>query len=281
MGDAKIIITVEGAGSDSRNVSLLNFSKIVDACRKLLQDSAKIKMGEEHMCDFLVSDLSHNSPLSMAITPVGGLWGPPGTVIAEELERQVKLIASGDSDSLPDATLDRWGELVGCRGKKRANKIKMESVFSDRHLSASRKTLIFEANDKMSADIRTIKKARAVELVCVTSFIGQVELINLHGGGQIKVYPRVSEWAPVDVSFPPDKKAKVIAAIDQFAEISGEGRYRPGAPLPHKMEMDDIEVLPEADAMPKLSEMWGCMPGITGGKSVQKFLDDLREEEED
>ena len=273
MGDAKIIITVEGAGSDSRNISLLDFSKVVETCRNLLENSAKITMGKDHSkCDFLVSDLSHSSPASMTITPVGG--GHPGPMIAAELERQVKLIVSGDSDSLSDAVLEKWGDLV--HGKKGVRRVKMESVFSGPHASANQKKLILKADEKMSV---AIKEARAVESACTTSFVGRVEVIDLHGDGKIKVYPRVPEWDPVIVSFSGDKKTEVIAAIDKFAEISGKGRYRPGAPLPYKMKMDTIDVLPEADAMPKLSEMWGSMPDITGGKSVQEYLDDLREEE--
>ena len=280
MGDEKIIITVEGAGSDSRNISLLDFYKIVDTCRKLLQNSAKITMGKKHMCDFLISDISHSSPVCMTLTPVGRKAGylGLGAIIAEELEGQVKRITSGDSDSLSNATLNGWESLASFRASNSVGNIKLASAPSGNHAAAKRP--ILDTDDGMSAFLAAIKKARAVELTGVTSLIGKIEVIDLHGSGTIKVYPRVSKWAPVTVSFSPDKKIAVIAAIEKFAKISGNGHYRPNSPLPYKMEMDTIDLLPETSAAPKLSEMWGYMSGITGGKSVQEYLDDLRKEGE-
>ena len=277
MGDAKIIITVEGTSANRRDVSLPEFAKVVGICRKLLENSAKEALGKEHMCDFLVSDLSHNSPACIGITPVGMVGQFPGRSIARKMASQVAAILSGNSDSLSHSILKGWESLVGLRGSNKVGGIRVESEeFSANDSLTSRKTLILEADKKMSD---ALKSARAVEMACVTSFVGRVELINLHGG-RIRAYPRVRAWNTVGVSFSPVHKDAVIAAIDKLAKISGKGHYRPSSPLPYKMDMNSIEVLPGADATPKLSEMWGCMPNITDGRSLQEYLDDLHGEED-
>ena len=277
MSDTKIIITVEGTEENGRDISLSDFSKIVDTCRKLIENSAKVTMGEKHMCIFLVSGLSHSSPASMEVTPVGGRVENPGAIITQEMEGQVEQIKSGDSNFLSKATLDGWESLASFPASSSVRKMKLEYMPCGDH--AATKRPILKVDGKMSGFLADIKKARAVELTGMTSCIGEVKLIDLHGGGKIKVYPRVPTWAPVVVSFSPDKKAEVINAIDKVAKISGKGHYRSDSPLPYKMEMDAIDILPEAGAAPKLSEMRGYMSGMTDGKSVQEYLDDLRKEE--
>lgn len=124
--------------------------------------------------------------------------------------------------------------------------------------------------------------APSQELVCYTSAKGKLELINLDGDGKFMIHPLVDVWNSVEVSFNTKDaalKEAIISSADKVVEVYGKGYYREdGEALPYKMELESIRRVPDSKDLPKLSDFAGVAPDITGGKSVEEFLDDRREE---
>ena len=113
---------------------------------------------------------------------------------------------------------------------------------------------------------------------CVTQIIGylrdldEVEL-------SFKLVSRITEWNVTQVHFTLKQKPSICALNNKLVEIRGPAYYSGETPMPDKMgimEISEIKIDPNA---PKLSEMWGAIPNITGGLSVQDYLREIRPEE--
>ena len=270
MSDTKIRIIVEGPSSSGHDVSLSEFGNVVNSCRKLLQHAAKSSLGG-NKCDFLIRNASHNSPLCVEVQP-HSLTARPGFLIAQQLRDEEEKIRSGNSDSLSDDTIRAWEDVVARYDKGKVSIIKIEA---DMQSEMEEKSLRFNADKEV---IDAIKKARDQELSCLTSVMGDIELINLHNQGMLKVYPKVKHWNNVTVYFNDSQQQEVIKHVGRFVEVSGMGHYRPNDALPYKMQMDSIHLLPGKEDSPKFSAMRGIAPGLTGNQSTQDYIKNLRKE---
>ena len=70
--------------------------------------------------------------------------------------------------------------------------------------------------------------------------------------------------------------------MDNVAVMRGLGRYRPNDFHPYRIDVtndDDIDILRPDSGAPKLSELEGAFPGLTGGKSVAEYLREIRGDE--
>ena len=114
---------------------------------------------------------------------------------------------------------------------------------------------------------------------CVTQIIGYLRELN-ELKLTFKLVSRIAEWNTTQVSFTPAQKPIVSALADKLIEVRGPAYYSGETPMPDKMsiiKISEIKIDPNA---PKLSEMWGAFPDITGGLSVQDYLRAIRSEDD-
>ena len=116
------------------------------------------------------------------------------------------------------------------------------------------------------------------DLPCSTSIIGYLKIINFIDN-KFTVDYGIKEWNTTEVFFNEEANKKIIPCINERVEVKGNAYYKKDVPRPYKMNMHSIRKIVVDPNAPKLSEMWGCMPDITGGKSVQEYLDDIRRDD--
>ncbi len=271
MASTKIRITVkENSVIGDIDVSLSDFSQIIDTVRKLFNYAADEALGKQHQCGFMISSIRRNSPTVMEITPQSSKFANSGKIIAEQLIAQHKSLLSDneiDNRNLSNEYLNNISEL----NKKSNISIKMEAI-SD---SGSRAPIMETGQPTTDA----IKKIQEKETTCKTSVVGRLEQLNLHSTNKyVYVYPRISQWSAVKVLFQNSHKKDIIKCVDQIVEVGGMGHYDLHSFRPYMIEMESIERL--GDVPLDFSKFRGKFSSITGGKSVDESMRELRDEEE-
>ncbi len=275
MADTKIRITVEGNSvTGGKDVSISDFVQIIDTVRKLLAYAASEVLGKKgYDCDFVVSDLTHNSPACVEITPQS-LHRDSGQLITKLLAKNNKSLLSDnekDSNNLSNEYLDGVFKL----GKKSGVCIKIDAV----SIASKPPVSIMETGRLMTDAIKRIEVNREKETICKTAIIGRLEQLNLHVADKYAyVYPQVSKWNKVKILFQGSDKQQIIDCVDKMVEVSGMGRYHSRSFCPYEIKMEKITQL--ADGAPDFSKFKGKFPHITGDKSVDEYMRDLREEKD-
>ncbi len=275
MAETKIRITVEGNSvTGGKDVSISDFVQIIDTVRKLLAYAASEVLGKKgYDCDFVVSDYTYNNLVRVEITPQS-LHRDSGQLITNLLAEHNKSLLSDnekDSKNLSNKYLDSVFKL----GKKSGVCIKIDAV------SAALKSPvpIMETGRLMADAIKKIEVNREKETICKTAIIGCLKQLNLHVADKYAyVYPQNSKWNKVKILFQGSYKNQMIDCVDKMVEVSGVGRYHPRSFCPYEIKMEQITRL--ADGPPDISQFMGKFPHITGGKSVDEYMRELREEKD-
>lgn len=103
-------------------------------------------------------------------------------------------------------------------------------------------------------------------------------IYNMNGSDFFSIHPIVGA-KEVMCYFDKSLLEKIEAADARYVEVSGKIFTRQTDRYPYKIEVTDIEILPREEELPKLSEMGGSLPeGFFGGKSVEEYLEDMRDD---
>jgi len=110
--------------------------------------------------------------------------------------------------------------------------------------------------------------------------MGRIDSIDLHnrraGIGKFTLYFDVPQWEPVDVFFDYKKfKDEVVGAFQKIVRVEGMARKRKGRVKPVSMKLEKMRVLAEGGR--SLADLEGIAPDILGGKTLQEFLDEMKE----
>lgn len=120
--------------------------------------------------------------------------------------------------------------------------------------------------------------ARRLEEKVISTIDGKLEQINIHNNANtFKIYPSLPGVTSVSCKFPQDLLEHVQGALGSFVSVSGECFYRPDAPFPYKITVQEMRALPPSSELPSLSELRGIAPEATGGKSSEQFVRELRD----
>ena len=231
---------------------------------QLLKQAAISALGKNVKYDIPLSNLSHSSPACMECTlPSEGRYRDQGNRVLAKFAEQSEYLRSGARQGVPDDFLRRYDDaLVKPHNKKIS--IKFESDEQGIILDNGERTISVVKNMfPQNAEIQTYA-------------VGRLDWLNIHGKKRLKIYPEIEGTKPITVDFGNDFWDNVIKSIGKIVKISGVGRYHPGAFLPHYIKMGKIELIPDGDALPQLSDMYGEFPDITGDKTVEDYLRDLR-----
>jgi hypothetical protein len=106
---------------------------------------------------------------------------------------------------------------------------------------------------------------------------GTLDAVDLHGKTVFWVFPKIGPKkvrcrAPLNTSI----RAKVASSIEHYVSVYGELHYRAGDPFPFAIEkISDIEIHDPSRA-PRLFDLRGIAPDLTGDKTVDEYLADAR-----
>jgi len=107
---------------------------------------------------------------------------------------------------------------------------------------------------------------------------GVIEAINLHGDANVfRIYPDIGP-TKVTCHFTDELQPRAIAALGYFVEIRGVLKRKTSAAHPYAAEATAIEIFPDEEELPTLSQLRGIEPGLTGELSSEDYVRRLRDD---
>ena len=123
---------------------------------------------------------------------------------------------------------------------------------------------------------RTASGGAPGETRAVGTLKGRLGRANASGSHAFRIQPFIG---PEDVKcvFPSGKTEEFRRALGRKVMASGELTYPAGSDFPGSIKVETMEILPEDDELPSLSDLRGIAPGITGDLSSEEFVRMLRD----
>lgn len=111
----------------------------------------------------------------------------------------------------------------------------------------------------------------------VGSLTGDLDALNFHNKNEFSIY-LVGGQIRVTCSFPEGMAEQVTSAVKRRVTVKGTVYSAAESAFPVRIHANEIEIHPIAEKLPKLSEMRGIAPNITGDQNVVDFIRALRDE---
>ena len=258
---------MEGLDALGGDVRLGSFIEKLAALKAALAETAHLLAAKAGgSVDFLVSDLSHNSPAMVEVTAIASSpTAKPAVVVNEFLS-----FVAGVRDREVEA-LSSQAKLVGHLRKLAAGTgERIERLWID---GPGVSPIVFDA---------AVAKALDDALPDVRREIGSVKGVvkRYSGVGKqpyFKIVPPVGGFE-IKCVFPADLLEKAAASVEHNATVEGELKSYEDDLWPHEIKVRAIEIHPIDDALPRLSELANVAPSATGEQSVAEFVRGLRNE---
>ena len=215
---------------------------------------------------YRITDLSHTSPATVEIAAT-----PRSPDIDHTNDILDGLVASM-SQIAKDGTAPNWVDRDLLKRLRDLNGPVGRSVRAARLL---RKGRAVELNQLLKAKIELIL---APEETFEGSLKGRLEAINLHDHtNTFRIYPPAGA-SRVTCHFSEELRKAAISALDRNVMVVGVLKYKASAPFPEEIDVTEIDVLPDAEELPRLVELKGAAPEATDRQTPAEFVRKLRDE---
>lgn len=260
----QVHVRLEGAPKDKGLVRLGDFSRLCDNLRKCFKEiELSITEEEKTRADYRIVGLECSSA-AIAVEPAPSRNGRDvGTEVIVAFREAVDDLESGEPvdqrlsyraiESLRDLYKPIWQkpneERLGLR--------------VDRTAVTSR----FMAN---------VEKLLETPLKSEGTVSGLLGRVNVHNTWEFALYPPIGGFH-VTFTFDEVQLPEVRAALKRNVTVSGTLYYRPETPFPIRGKLRSIEVHPDAEALPRLSDKRGIarqsLKGIDSVRAVRAIRD--------
>lgn len=129
-------------------------------------------------------------------------------------------------------------------------------------------TVTRAAGDHLIAALRTKRRS-------IGALVGTLESVSVHERNQAYLYLPPARRQSVPVVFRRDQFEQIRAALGKRVMISGI-LERGAQDIPTKLDMRQIEILPDVGGVPALGDLAGHDPDFTGGLDPADYLRELR-----
>ncbi len=108
------------------------------------------------------------------------------------------------------------------------------------------------------------------------SIEGMLEKINVHNDANVfTVYPDVGPKS-ITCHFPTGQLDQAIASVKKKVAVFGLMRYRKNAPFAHHVDVESIDLYPDAEQLATFQDLLGIAPDATGDLSSEDFIKEFR-----
>jgi hypothetical protein len=285
MPGTRIAVEIRGTPTDDEDVRFGNFIKQLTAIRKALTETERIVSYNvsKVSVDYRVVDLRHNSPSLVVLEEI------PLSVVEDEISDILTLDVLPDSVYQPGQVTD-----IFFRGIRDVTQGTAPPEFDYYALQAFKEMagLLSKGDDISSVTIhyedssvdllpslpQVIDRILGPDVFESGSITGKIERLNIHAGQNVfTVYP-TSKKPPLRCLFRKQLRNDVVAAVGKYVRVYGRLKYKLRDTNPYEMLAHEIELYPDESNLPSLSDLWGIAPNITGGKSSEDFIRDMRDE---
>ena len=105
---------------------------------------------------------------------------------------------------------------------------------------------------------------------------GRLDTIYTHGRSDFVLFPLVGP--SITCSFADELFEQVRTALRQVVTVHGTIFFQPEKPFPHRIRVDDLEIHPPNDKLPRLRDIRGKSKGCTGNIGSVAFVRAIRDE---
>ena len=261
-----IILKIEGPEANRHHVELPVFLEKVRNFYQML--NANIKSDERKGIALNVVQLSHSSPAIVGCQPM--IEGQPYIPLIRNIGETLHAVKEGRLDQLNDDFLSAMEKLARDEPKKTMSSEIQITGANQEDLHVCR------LDDELRAKL---VQARSEEPIEISTIDGVLEEINIHSNPHtFKIYDASFASAMIRCQFPKELVEKVQSALGCGVFVSGEFFYRPNAKIPHKIDVQNIEVLPRNSELPSFSDLKGVAPNALGNKTPENFVRELRDQ---
>lgn len=256
----KLTLHMEGGESTGGDLRLNVFIDKLAAFRTALYETDRLLRNERKSMDFLVSNLTHNSPAAVTISGCGAANSQIDEVFDYLSNLVSSLTAQADARYSSPTLLEKILDLCNGYGDR----------FSRMWFSRAGETVAVvdrRTRDSILAILGRVTYASG-------SVKGTVERYNSHGGKKyFYLYPLIGER--VKCLFDDEHRQDAAAAVDKNVMVSGRLYYRDGEFFPYQLYVETIEVNAQTGA--SLTGLIGSAPTATGEQSSTDFIRDIRD----
>ncbi len=262
----KIVFQLEGPAQKDHHLELSVFAEKSKQFSDFLKASAAA--GGAGDLSFRTVALSHSSPTTVECELIGK-ESNSAAVALNSIRDNLDLVAQGKAGSLSPAVLHAVEKLTEPDSQK-ILRPKIQIISDDYEDEC-----VYELNDHFRKSLLAVQKE---EENVISTVDGKLEEINIHKDlNTFRIYLSVPRAASVSCKFPSDLLEKVQGALGRYVSVSGECTYHFDNPVPYKIDVQEIEVLPPSDELPSLMDLYGIAPDATGEKSAVEFVRELRD----
>ncbi len=260
-----INLTMEGPEANDRRLELSVFAEKIKQFQQLLVSSLKSSGRDDVVINIVY--LSCSSPAVVECQPV--VNGKPDIAAVQGYKEILDCIESEKADALNNDTLTTLEKLAKPAPKK-IGWGRIEIAEND----VEDKT-VYALDEQF---FNKLKHARSKEHAEISTIDGILEEINIHGEPPhtCRIYGAGTASTTIKCVFSTELLERVQAALGRDVFVSGEFVYRPGDSAPYEIRVYKIDILPPSEKLPSLGDLKGIAPGLTGDKTPEEFIRELR-----
>jgi hypothetical protein len=275
MPSRQIAVQIKGTAGNDEDVRFSDFITQLTAVRKALTETERVvsKNPRSSSVDYRIIDLRHFSPAEVIIEaiPILGVDsneynGHMPEMVTDTFFRGLRDVTLGQAPPEFDYhALQAFKELAGLVAK--GKEVSEVLITYEGEILRVEPALLNKVDHILGPDI--------FEIGSVT---GMLERLNIHSGqNTFTVYP-TSNRPQLRCLFGKELRTQVVMAVGKYVSVYGRLKYKSRDAYPYEMMARRIEAYPDQSELPSLSALWGIAPNLTGGKSSDDFIRDIRNE---
>jgi hypothetical protein len=125
--------------------------------------------------------------------------------------------------------------------------------------------------DATSALEQQLDKVAARGFAATGSVSGHVDALSVHNEWVFSIYPDIYPGR-VACHFRSEHLDAVREAVRRHVTVTGRLFYHWGAPFPHRVDVERVEIHPPVEQLPTLRSLLGAVPNLTGGLESVEYL---------
>lgn len=259
--ETRVSLKLVGDETLDGHADLMNFRQVVSGLERCLRVVERIVAGKAGRLRYPVVDLEVASA-SIVVQP----------------------FAMRKDDKTPRAVARLFDTTVKAleNGKPVDDRLSLSDLRTFRRLSRplSRGASRVEVNGRaitlrMSESLDRLEGTTYLQLGAVR---GRIEAVDLHQKHKFLLYPAVGGVC-IPCRFDESLRERARAALDRQVTVTGKLQFREGRPWPERVnEVSRIDLHETDDSLPKLRDLIGFAPDMTGELSTAEFMRSIRDE---
>ncbi len=264
--EKRITLVIEGPVKNHGHLELSVFSEKVRHFFDLLNGSVKESNNKGVL--FHVVNLLHSSPATVECQLTGDNISEC-VAVYDDIDAKLMRVKEKKTSNFSDRALSTIEQLV----KVDPDKVeRLEVQFTENGTVHK----IYKLDDEFK---NHLTNARREEERVISTIDGKLEQINIHNkANTFRIYTPLPVLSYVNCKFSQEILEKVQSSLGAFVSVSGECFYRPDMVVPYNIEVQTMKVLPPTDKLPSLRDIYGMAPDLTGDKTSEQFVREIRNE---